>query len=225
MNGQETFFYLARVLDGWPIDDLSLPLLHDHVEEGLPEVVVDAAVANDLVSEEDQPQVVNVLAVVLLHVDAVHVHQDVADHDHGGLVVGPGGVQGLQEVVVERREHVGSNLGLQMRRHYFLESGVQPLSVLVQDHRVGVSIELLKAEPGIVLPLDLLDGVFQKLPDVLDELLVHGHGESTDPHFSFLLRKVVLHHLEAGLPQGSCRNEASRDTRMISVYNFLLAKD
>jgi hypothetical protein len=39
---------LASVLDGGPIDDLPLPLLHDHVEQGLPEVVVDAAVADHL---------------------------------------------------------------------------------------------------------------------------------------------------------------------------------
>lgn len=39
-----------------------------------------------------------------------HVHEDVSDHDHGCLVVVPGLVEGLQEVVVEGVQHVLSNL-------------------------------------------------------------------------------------------------------------------
>ena len=91
-------------------------------------MVPDAAVAHDLVPEDDQPEVVDILAVVLLHVHSgkrggvlqeregeedekdeedeeeeedeedvapVHVHEDVPDHDHGGLVVVPGSVEGL----------------------------------------------------------------------------------------------------------------------------------
>jgi len=104
-----------------PVDHLSPPLAGDHVQQGLPQVVPDAAVAHHLVPEDDEAQVVDILHVVLLHVHAVlragntgmslsvanqrfvlvdffplrassthHVHEDVPDHDHGGLVVVPG---------------------------------------------------------------------------------------------------------------------------------------
>lgn len=54
-----------------PVDHLALPLAGDHVQQRLPEVVPDAAVADHLVPEDDEAQVVDVLHVVLLHVYAV----------------------------------------------------------------------------------------------------------------------------------------------------------
>lgn len=36
---------------------------------------------------------------------------------------------------------------------------VELLSVLVEHHRVCVPVQLLKAQPTVVLPLDLLDGI------------------------------------------------------------------
>lgn len=56
---------------GPPVDHLALPLACDHVEQRLPEVVPDAAVADHLVPEDDEAQVVDVLYVVLLHVHSV----------------------------------------------------------------------------------------------------------------------------------------------------------
>ena len=56
---------------------------------------------NYFISENDEPEIVNIFTIVLLHVDSVHVHEDVSNHHHGGLVVVPGGVKGLQEVVVQ----------------------------------------------------------------------------------------------------------------------------
>lgn len=52
---------------------------------------------------------------------------------------------------------------------------VELLSMLVEDHGVGVPVELLEAQAAVVLPLDLLDGVLQKVPDVVDVLLIHCH--------------------------------------------------
>ena len=40
-----------------------------------------------LVQEDDQSQVVDILAVVLLDIDPVHLHEDVSVHHHGCLVV------------------------------------------------------------------------------------------------------------------------------------------
>ncbi|TNN34303.1 hypothetical protein EYF80_055537 [Liparis tanakae] len=54
-----------------PVDHLSLPLTGDHVQERLPQVVSDAAVAHHLVSEDDEAQVVHVLHIVLLNVHTV----------------------------------------------------------------------------------------------------------------------------------------------------------
>ena len=45
-----------------------------------------------------------------LDVGAVHVHEDVADHDHGRGVVRPGRVEHAQEVVVDRGLHVLQHL-------------------------------------------------------------------------------------------------------------------
>ena len=64
-------------------------------------MIVDAAIPDHLVPEQNQSQVVDVLTVVLLHVNSVHVHEDIPDHDHGGLVVAPSCIQSLEEVVVE----------------------------------------------------------------------------------------------------------------------------
>lgn len=54
-----------------PVDHLALPLTGNHVQQRLPEVVPDAAVADHLVPEDDEAQVVHVLYVVLLHIHAV----------------------------------------------------------------------------------------------------------------------------------------------------------
>ena len=87
--------------------------------------------------EEDEAEVVDALLLVL-HVDAVHVHEDVSDHHHRRLVVVPRIVQRLQEVVVEGSQHVVAHLVLQVGRHHVLQARVQPLAVLVQHHCVGV---------------------------------------------------------------------------------------
>lgn len=54
-----------------PVDHLALPLTGDHVQQRLPEVVPDAAVADHLVPEDDEAQVVDVLHIVLLNVHSV----------------------------------------------------------------------------------------------------------------------------------------------------------
>ena len=53
---------------------------------------------------------VHIVGVALGHVDAVHVHQNVPDHDHARLVVLPRRVQSGQEVVVQRVQHIRTNL-------------------------------------------------------------------------------------------------------------------
>lgn len=54
-----------------PVDHLALSLTGDHVQQCLPEVVPDAAVADHLVPEDNEAQVVDILHVVLLNVHSV----------------------------------------------------------------------------------------------------------------------------------------------------------
>lgn len=55
------------------------------------------------------------------------------------------------------------------------QARVQLLAMLVEHHGVGIPVQLLKAKPTVVLPLDLLDGILQKVPDVVHILLIHCH--------------------------------------------------
>ena len=55
------------------------------------------------------------------------------------------------------------------------QARVELLAVLVEHHGVGVPVQLLEAQATVVLPLDLLDGVLQEVPDVVDVLLIHRH--------------------------------------------------
>lgn len=62
-----------------PVYHLALAFPGDHVQQCLQEVVSDAAVSNDLVSEDDQAQVIHVLYVILLHIHAV---LEIQTHTH-----------------------------------------------------------------------------------------------------------------------------------------------
>ena len=63
----------------------------------------------------------------------------------------------------------------EMLRHHLPQARVELLPVLVEHHGVSVPVQLLEAQSTVVLPLDLLDGVLQKVPDVVDIFLVHSH--------------------------------------------------
>jgi hypothetical protein len=54
----------------------------------------------------------------------------------------------------------GSHLALKMVGDHLFQAGVESLAVLVQNHRVRIAIQLLKAQPRVVLPLDLLGKKF-----------------------------------------------------------------
>ena len=87
-----------------------------------------------------------------------------------------------------------------------LQAAVKSLAVFVQDHRVGVPVELLERQARIVFPLNFLkfqsqsesdlsqdltylNCFLEKVPDVLDILLIHGHWKGSDPHFSFFFSR------------------------------------
>lgn len=63
----------------------------------------------------------------------------------------------------------------EMLRDDFSETRVELLAMLVEHHGVGVPVQLLKAQAAVVLPLDLLDGILQKVPDVVHIFFIHRH--------------------------------------------------
>ena len=205
--------HLTSALDCLAVDNLAVSLLGNHVEQGGAQVLADAAESDDFVPEEDQAEVVDVLTVVLLHVHPIHVHENVSDHDHGGLVVVPDRVEGLQEVVVDRGHDVDAHFVLQMGGHNLSEAGVQPLAVLVEDHGVGVAVELLEAEARVVFPLNFLNGVLQEVPDVLHVLFVHGHGEGPDSHLALLLGAAAVGAAGRGLHDFSLKTKNRRSNK------------
>ena len=119
-------------------------------------MVANGSVSDNLVSEDDQTQVVDILTVVLLNINSVHVHQDVSDHHHAGLVVVPGAVQGLEEVVVEALDHVVPDLAVQVVGDHLLQPTVQSLPVLVQHHGVRVPVQFFKRQTRVILLLNFL---------------------------------------------------------------------
>ena len=150
----------------------------------------DVRVPNDLVSERGDPEIVDVFDVILRDVDSVHVHENVADHDHGSVVILPRHVERVQKVIVQRSDDVGADFVDEMLADDLAESRVELLAVLVEHHGVGVPIEFFEGETAVVLLLDLLDGVPQQRPDVVDVFLVHRHGERTNAHFRVLFSLI-----------------------------------
>lgn len=67
------------------------------------------------------------------------------------------------------------------------ESCVQLLAVFVKHHGVGVPVKLLEAQAAVVLPLDLLDGVLQEVPDVVHILFVHCHLNTHEINTRFFI--------------------------------------
>ena len=62
---------LHKIEECQPVDHFPSPFLGDHVEEGGPEVIADGWMSYHLVAEDDEPQVVHIVHIVLLNVDAV----------------------------------------------------------------------------------------------------------------------------------------------------------
>lgn len=117
-------------------------------------------------------------------------------------MVPPAFVQRLQEVVVERGEHVLADLGLQVCGHGLAHAVVQALAVLQQYHCVRVAVQLLKAQARVVLLVYLLYGVLQHGPRVVHELLVGARRERLHPHVTPLLGYGTVHDAGASSSQG-----------------------
>lgn len=62
-----------------------------------------------------------------------------------------------------------------MLSDHFSQSSVEFLTMFMQYHRICVPVQLLKAEATVVLPLYLLDCIFQKIPNAVHIFLIHSH--------------------------------------------------
>mmetsp|Transcript_137280 Transcript_137280/g.342250 ORF Transcript_137280/g.342250 Transcript_137280/m.342250 type:complete len:211 (+) Transcript_137280:2104-2736(+) len=102
-------------------------------------------VARDILAEDDQPHLVDWNFLVLRHEVAVHVHQDVTNHDHGCFMVIPLPLQFVQQPVV-RAIYATLRNTLEVIRNDTLDSIIQKLSILVQDQVVRIPIQLLEGK-------------------------------------------------------------------------------
>ena len=179
-------------------------------------------VPDDLIAEGGQTEIVDVFDVVLRDVDSVHVHQYIADHDHGGVVILPRHVEGVEKVVVQGGEDVGADFVDEMLADDLAQPGVQLLAVFVEDHRVGVSVEFFERETAVVFLLDLLDGVPKERPDVIDVLFVHGHGKRADAHFCVFF---TLIHFGPGcsVPRGLVHERVGRGKRPSNLVSWIVS--
>ena len=88
-----------------PVDDLATAFRRDHLEKDATKSLTEGRKAGDVLAEEGESEVVDVVEVVLGDVNAVHVHEDVADHDHGRVVLVPR-LHELSQKVAVRFKHV-----------------------------------------------------------------------------------------------------------------------
>ena len=81
-----------------------------------------------------------------------HVYEDVTNHDHALSVIVPClRVEGLEKVIVQRRENIFSHFLDQMLVDHFAQPAIKFIPMLVQHHCVGVAVELFEGEAGVVL--------------------------------------------------------------------------
>ena len=74
----------------------------------------------------------------------------------------------------------------------------------VRTHSVSIPVQLLETQPSVVLPLNLLYGIAQQVPDLRHIFLIHGHGERTDAHLVCPLLTFARH----ADPSSSCNCSA-----------------
>ena len=157
------------------IDAFTLALAFDRPQHRLSHPGVDAGVSRDVIPPEREAEVVDGFEAVRRHVDAVHVHQDVSNHAHGLDVILPPSFELGEETLAADGVDRGRHL-LEMLRHDVHEAVVERLAVSVEDHVVGVAVELLEGEAAGVAVVDLADGISEDFPGLL-RVLRRGAGE------------------------------------------------
>mmetsp|Transcript_23744 Transcript_23744/g.77363 ORF Transcript_23744/g.77363 Transcript_23744/m.77363 type:complete len:746 (+) Transcript_23744:257-2494(+) len=144
-------------LDDASLDRLGAPLPVDQVEHRREQPALDAIVAADFVAEDLQPALEHGHLLLGDDVGAIHVHEDVTDHDGRQPVLFPLLLELRQKVAVGRNRNLLRNAA-QVEGDGLDEPVVQLVAKLVQHHVVRIAVQLLEREPRRVLPVDLVDG-------------------------------------------------------------------
>mmetsp|Transcript_14203 Transcript_14203/g.42310 ORF Transcript_14203/g.42310 Transcript_14203/m.42310 type:complete len:401 (+) Transcript_14203:1215-2417(+) len=123
--------HVDRVLQQDPVHLLAPPLRRNVLKHECEQPSANARMARHVLAEDDEAHLVDRHLLVLGHKVPVHVHQDVADHDHRCFVVVPLLLQLLQQAVV-RAVCAALRHRLQVVGYDALDTIVQQLAVLVQ---------------------------------------------------------------------------------------------
>ena len=79
----------------------AVALSGDHIKQECFQMLVDSWAFDNLVSENAQSKVVDTVNILLLDIDPIHIHQNIANHHHCRFVILPLLGQGRQKVVVQ----------------------------------------------------------------------------------------------------------------------------
>ena len=71
--------------------------------------------------------------------EAHHIHKDIANHEHGDLVVVPDCAKRAEELVIVRCHNLLVGDALKVLVDHLLEALVKHVSILMEDHVVRVS--------------------------------------------------------------------------------------
>mmetsp|Transcript_69018 Transcript_69018/g.202042 ORF Transcript_69018/g.202042 Transcript_69018/m.202042 type:complete len:260 (+) Transcript_69018:1620-2399(+) len=155
--------HVHGVLQQNSVNLLATPLGGDVLQHQREEPGPDPRVPRDVLPEDDQPHLVHGDLLVLGHEVPVHVHEDVADHDHGGLVVVPLLLQLFQQAII-RTINTALRDGLQVVSDDSLDTVVEQFTILMKDKVVCIPVQLLEGQGGGIVLMNLVDGVLQALP-------------------------------------------------------------
>mmetsp|Transcript_6711 Transcript_6711/g.16301 ORF Transcript_6711/g.16301 Transcript_6711/m.16301 type:complete len:552 (+) Transcript_6711:1193-2848(+) len=131
--------HLDGVLHEDAIDLLAVTLILDVLEQDGQQPVLDTTMARHLFSEEVQAEVEYGDLSVLSDEVAVHVHENVADHDHRRAVVLPLVLQLVQQLVVGCADDSIGDL-FEVLLDGVLHTLVQQLTVLVQHQTIRIPV-------------------------------------------------------------------------------------
>ena len=134
--------------------------------------MLDLRVKNHMVFELTHLQVLYTRLLHFRDIVPVHVHEDILDHYDVELFLLPDLVDPLEQVVLTVPNDVVYH-GLQQLYRGIFYSGIEELSVLVQDQVVGSSVQFLVAEGTCLLGVDLVDGFPDCVPVLKSLVLRH----------------------------------------------------
>lgn len=125
--------------EGAVVNDVAVALLLYLGEQLGDEFVADLLVQNDVVLELARLQLVHGEELELGHIVTVHVHKYVLDHNDTKLHLLPHLVHPLQQILIPTLQQL-LNHRLKEFNSRILDTGVEQLSVLVDDKRIGSAV-------------------------------------------------------------------------------------